>query len=64
MTLSISVLIKEQYGVTHAQAILLADKLTDEQLQIVRERKARYENGHNKGYTWDEVKARLKPKVK
>lgn len=39
-------------------------KLTDEQLQIVRERKARYENGHNKGYTWDEVKARLKPKVK
>jgi hypothetical protein len=32
MTLSISALIKEQYGATHVQAILLADKLTDEQL--------------------------------
>lgn len=39
-------------------------QLTDEQLQIVRERKARYENGQSKGYTWEEVKARLKPKRK
>lgn len=37
-------------------------QLTAEQLQIVRERKVRYENGQSKGFTWDEVKARLKPK--
>ena len=36
-------------------------KLTDKQLQILRERKARYESGESKGYSWEEVKARLKP---
>jgi len=39
-------------------------RITEQQLQIVRERKIRYEKGLSKGYSWEEVKAKLKPKGK
>jgi hypothetical protein len=35
-------------------------ELTDEQLQILEDRKEKYMRGEGKSYTWDEVKDRIK----
>ncbi len=38
-------------------------ELTEEQLQMLKEREEAYLSGKSKAYTWDEVKLRLKPRT-
>jgi|BarGraIncu00222A_1022003.scaffolds.fasta_scaffold296358_2 hypothetical protein len=38
------------------------NNLTDEEIQILKEREENYLSGKTKTYTWEEVKSRLKPK--
>ncbi len=40
-----------------------SDFLSDEEIQMLEERQADYLSCKSKTYTWEEVKARLKPKA-
>lgn len=48
--------------IAHAQSKLYDDPLTEEQIQILKEREALYQRGEMKAIPWEEVQARIKAK--
>ncbi len=48
---------------TIISAKLQDNYLSDEEIQIVEERREKYLSGKSKTYTWEEVKGRLKPRT-